>query len=72
MHETHFKGKGSNMIINIMNTTKKVKYSHYTPVFYGEINLRPGKAKLNTLQVLLYYGARYSIVLVKHTQTLWN
>ena len=34
------------------------------------MNCRLGKDKCNSLRILLYSGARYSIVLVKHAQKL--
>ena len=58
------------MIRNIMNPTKNGKYNHYTPVLYGEMNSRLGKAKLNSPLIILDSAASSSIVLGKHTQKL--
>ena len=59
-------------ISRITNQNKKKKFTHQTPVIWGEMNFRLGKARFNSLRILLDYVANSSIVLGKHIQNMWN
>jgi hypothetical protein len=55
----------------LRNPTKKRKTTHYTPVVYGELNSRHGKAKWhNFLKILLDSGTSSSILLGKYAEKL--
>ena len=57
-------------ISNLINLTKNTKITHYMPVLRGKMNCRLGKAKFNSLMIVLKFGAIYSIYLGKHMQKL--
>ena len=57
-------------ISRITNQNKKKKFTHQTPVIWGEMNFRLGKARFNSLRILLDYVANSSIVIGKHIQNM--
>ena len=59
-------------LIKIINLTKKKNITYYTPLLWGGINGRLGRAKFNSLQTLLDYRALSSTIHIKRAHKLRN
>ena len=56
---------GCNLLHDITNPTKRTKYlnSHYSHIIHVCMNKRKGKEKFKNLQILLYCGYSFTIVM---------